>query len=205
MGRLERASAIAVARGAVARVAWYAFDRPCAWSLRACDRARVAWSGARDDAFDARATVDDDAEAILLEALREADAGKTTHVRGTFEAHLTCARDWLRDALDAPAACATAGLGHSAYGSELFPVRLAGFGRDRAFFARACGEAEVDAAASSRMSRGGGGWAARAEAGGRAPASPRSLRCARTLSVAVAARRRCLPSLLLRMPLAPLV
>ena len=143
MGRLERASAIDVARGAVARVAWYAFDRPCAWSLRARDRPRVAWSGARDDAFivDARATVDDDAEAILLDALRDADAGKTMHVRGTFEAHLREVRDWLRDALDAPAACATAGLGHSAYGSELFPARLAGFGRDRAFFARACGEA----------------------------------------------------------------
>ena len=118
MGRLERASAIDVARGAVARVAWYAFDAPCAWSLRARDRPRVAWSGARDDAFivDARATVDDDAEAILLDALRDADAGKTRHVRGTFEAHLREVRDWLRDALDAPAACATAGLGHSAYG-----------------------------------------------------------------------------------------
>lgn len=148
MGRLERASAIDVARGACARVAWYAFGRPCAWSLCANDRARVAWGGECDadglvDALGPSSVdvVDDDAEATLLRALREANAGKTAHVRGTFEAHLTCVRDWLRDALEAPAACATAGLGHTAYGSELFPVRLARFGRDRTFFARACGGA----------------------------------------------------------------
>ena len=85
MGRLERASAIDVARGAVARVAWYAFDRPCAWSLRARDRPRVAWSGARDDAFivDARATVDDPiltsfSLRIISQAMRAARAAVWT-------------------------------------------------------------------------------------------------------------------------------
>lgn len=117
--------------GALARVGWYALDVPCAWCLRTDERAACAW---KDD----DEGMDEDYETSLLfssahvnasmrEILDDGRAETVRHMNGkTFDAHLEEVAALLR-AWGAPEACATAGLGHTVYGSEAFPVRLKRF------------------------------------------------------------------------------
>lgn len=123
--------------GALARVAWYALDVPCAWCLRTDERAACAW---KDDDDDDDEGMDEDYETSLLfssanananasmrEILDDGRAERVRHMNGkTFDAHLEEVAALLR-AWGAPEACATAGLGHTVYGSEAFPVRLKRF------------------------------------------------------------------------------
>jgi|TARA_B110000003_G_scaffold25680_1_gene24394 hypothetical protein len=143
MASSERALATpswrAVSRAVAARAMWYALDAPCAWSLGAEDARAARWD--EDEATTSRMVDEDDLDddGALLR-LREARATTLTHVRGSFDAHLVDVRDWLAR-FGAPRSVARAGLGHAAYGSELFPCAVASFGAHRSMFRAVCGRA----------------------------------------------------------------
>lgn len=130
--RLERSSARDVALGCCARAAWYACDVPCGRWTRSSDGASAAWAGEMRDELDVAELCSSSsrAEDAFEAALIRSGASMTWHVRGrALDAHLERTRDELAR-LGAPSAVRAAGLGHSAYGSELFPVAFARL-RDR--------------------------------------------------------------------------
>lgn len=117
--------------GALARVGWYALDVPCAWCLRTDERAACAWKdddeGTDEDYETSLLFSSAHAHASMREILDDGRADRVQHMSGkTFDTHLEEVAALLR-AWGAPEACATAGLGHTVYGSEAFPVRLKRF------------------------------------------------------------------------------
>lgn len=125
--RLERSSTRDIALGCCARAAWYAFDAPCGRWTRSRDAASAAWGnellvGLDDSSLFASSSRSEDAFEV---ALTRSGASSTWHVnRYALDAHLARTRDELAR-LGAPSAVRVAGLGHSTYGSELFPVAFA--------------------------------------------------------------------------------
>ena len=122
-----------VALGAVARVLWYLFGVPCAWSLpRGAERQGASW-GASGDGEDALRHDDCDASsphASRVDALRcafaLAGASGVPHVAGAFDEHLADVSRVLAS-WGLPEHVALAGYGHTLYGSELFPCAMGSF------------------------------------------------------------------------------
>ena len=137
-----------VALGALARVLWFLFGVPCAWSLpRGAEREGASWGTAGDE-DDARLHHDDcDASSphvSRVDALRRAfalaGAADVPHVAGAFDEHLANVSRVLAS-WDLPEHVALAGYGHTLYGSELFPYAMGSFSvaaraRARAAFGR---------------------------------------------------------------------
>ena len=137
-----------VALGALARVLWFLFGVPCAWSLpRGAEREGASWGTAGDE-DDARLHHDDcDASSphvSRVDALRRAfalaGAADVPHVAGAFDEHLANVSRMLAS-WDLPEHVALAGYGHTLYGSELFPYAMGSFSvaaraRARAAFGR---------------------------------------------------------------------
>ena len=123
-----------VALGALARVLWFLFGVPCAWSLpRGAEREGASWGTAGDE-DDARLHHDDcDASSphvSRVDALRRAfalaGAADVPHVAGAFDEHLANVSRMLAS-WDLPEHVALAGYGHTLYGSELFPYAMGSF------------------------------------------------------------------------------
>lgn len=117
--------------GALARVGWYAFGVPCAWCLRADERAACAWNDeGMDEDYETSllfSSAKANANASMREILDDGRAERVRHINGkTFDAHLEEVAALLR-AWGAPEAVNVAGLGHTVYASEAFPVRLKRF------------------------------------------------------------------------------
>lgn len=118
--------------GALARVGWYALDVPCAWCLRTDERAACAWKDDDDEGMDEDYETSllfssASANASMREILEDGRAERVRHMNGKmFDAHLEEVAALLR-AWGAPEAVSVAGLGHTVYGSEAFPVRLKRF------------------------------------------------------------------------------
>ena len=132
MAALRRTNVFECVAFVVARVVWFAFGVTCAWSVRASARADARWDaddahGARDDGDVFTARVD---SGRLQRALSAVGVRAMGHVRESFDAHLSRVRSTLAS-WDVPEAVCVAGLGHTVYGSELFPVQLASFDRRR--------------------------------------------------------------------------
>ena len=154
-----------VALGALARVLWFLFGVPCAWSLpRGAEREGASWGTAGDE-DDARLHHDDcDASSphvSRVDALRRAfalaGAADVPHVAGAFDEHLANVSRMLAS-WDLPEHVALAGYGHTLYGSELFPYAMGSFSvaaraRARAAFGR---DAEARCSCTARARRNGG-------------------------------------------------
>ena len=122
--------------GAFARVGWYALSVPCPWCLREDERAACAWKEEDGDEvagedYETSLSLSENADAndaAMREIIEGGRAKRVRHMNGkTFDAHLEEVAALLR-AWGAPECVATAGLGHTVYGSEAFPVRLKRFG-----------------------------------------------------------------------------
>jgi hypothetical protein len=135
---LRRPGWRSVALGALARVLWYVFGVPCAWSLpRGAEREDARWvpsDGASREGCEAE-DEDENTHAThasrldaLRRALRSAGASDVKHVVGSFDEHLARVSRILTQ-WGAPEHVVRAGYGHTVYGSELFPVRLASLSR----------------------------------------------------------------------------
>ena len=123
-----------MALGAVARVIWYLFGVPCAWSLpRGAEREGARWGTSGDGEDALRHDDDRDASsphASRVDALRRAfalaGAADVSHVAGAFDEHLADVSRVLK-AWGLPEHVALAGYAHTLYGSELFPVAMGSF------------------------------------------------------------------------------
>ena len=139
--------------GALARVLWYLFGVPCAWSLpRGAEREGARWGTSGDEEEDEARRLDDDGDgssprashASRVDTLRRAfalaGAADVRHVAGAFDEHLADVSRVLAS-WDVPEHVALAGYGHTLYGSELFPYAMGSFSvaaraRARAAFGR---------------------------------------------------------------------
>ena len=127
--------------GALARVLWYLFGVPCAWSLpRGAEREGARWGTSGDEEEDEARRLDDDGDgssprashASRVDTLRRAfalaGAADVRHVAGAFDEHLADVSRVLAS-WDVPEHVALAGYGHTLYGSELFPYATGSFSR----------------------------------------------------------------------------
>ena len=146
---LSRPGVLRVARGALARAGWYCFGVPCAWSLEAHERDFARWGSEVLDESPVTArhlveTMDDDVFGArfdaLYHALQAAGAARMKHAKrgASFGDHLVEVARWLRIFRGEEGALVLAGLGHTCYGSELFPAPLASL-TDRVDVRRALG------------------------------------------------------------------
>ena len=138
---LRRPGWARVALGALARVLWYLFGVPCAWSLpRGAEREGARWGTSGDEEEDEARRLDDDGDgssprashASRVDTLRRAfalaGAADVRHVAGAFDEHLADVSRVLAS-WDVPEHVALAGYGHTLYGSELFPYATGSFSR----------------------------------------------------------------------------
>jgi hypothetical protein len=138
---LRRPGWARVLLGALARVLWYLFGVPCAWSLpRGAEREGARWGTSGDEEEDEARRLDDDGDgssprashASRVDTLRRAfalaGAADVRHVAGAFDEHLADVSRVLAS-WDVPEHVALAGYGHTLYGSELFPYALGSFSR----------------------------------------------------------------------------
>ena len=150
---LRRPGWARVLLGALARVLWYLFGVPCAWSLpRGAEREGARWGTSGDEEEDEARRLDDDGDgssprashASRVDTLRRAfalaGAADVRHVAGAFDEHLADVSRVLAS-WDVPEHVALAGYGHTLYGSELFPYAMGSFSvaaraRARAAFGR---------------------------------------------------------------------
>ena len=146
---LSRPGVLRVARGALARAGWYFWGVPAGWSLEAHERDFARWGSEVLDespvtARDLVETMDDDVFGArfdaLYDALQAAGASRMKHAKrgASFGDHLVDVARWLRIFRGEESALVLAGLGHTCYGSELFPAPLASL-TDRVDVRRALG------------------------------------------------------------------
>ena len=147
---LERPGVLRIARGALARAGWYMLGKPAVWCLHHHEREYARWGGTMygdespvtarklveemdDDVFGARFDA-------LYNALQAAGASNMRHVKkgASFSDHLVDVARLLRVFRGKEGSLVLAGLGHTCYGSELFPAPLASLA-DRGDMRRALG------------------------------------------------------------------
>ena len=157
---LERPGVLRIARGALARAGWYMLGKPAVWCLHHHEREYARWGGTMygdespvtarklveemdDDVFGARFDA-------LYNALQAAGASSMRHVKkgASFGDHLVDVARLLRVFRGKEGSLVLAGLGHTCYGSELFPAPLASLA-DRGDMRRALGPERRSACSTS--------------------------------------------------------